>query len=476
MPEDNPTSPRSPKSGSFSQHNATGLALTTVGSPKSPKHPVGPRSQSQDLALSSPTKGDPRDGPGSSRTKYTALPLRSKSPEQLPQPASNVPDLEPSSPNDAFPAYRSPEPVLDTPGESGGYSPRIVEEYDEDAMKTPPTTAQKGGEFAFDIENWKANTLSGHDTNDFPGIQEEPMDLEPDRPQIGPGMTRRAVINRIHEHPLSRPTKFIIPPKIGQASQKTSTSPVQVTNQLKSPGQTYARPTSVTPLSPTGTGPATTPLVAQTTGTIDFAHVRTARDVESSLPGGVEGRKNWYFCPQCCAWYKVTVGESIIEDGKIRGSNLDWDVGTSGHTEAQQEFNVIRGKGHLRDIHEARSAGSSADPHTHFHEVRSSLIEPSERPLERVDMGEELNQFPHRILGVEADVDPAWTTFPPPGDRARLFLDCTSEESISVEMGPIAGQIPKKLMGEFVREKSQNPNVGVVSIDSFCQGLQMLIT
>jgi hypothetical protein len=227
-------------------------------------------------------------------------------------------------------------------------------------------------------------------------------------------------------------------------------------------------------MSPTTTGTVAAPLTAQPTGTLDLDHIRTIRDVEESLPGGKDNYRKWYYCWQCAVWYKVTAGHSTIEDSRIKGRNHEWDKIYNPIDPFGDAFSSIRGQGHMRDINNAREVSTNGSRPAHYHEVRSSAFKPLVKRLERVEMGEELNKFPHTIPGIGPD--PNLFIREAPGRHSRCFLDCTSSKSVSIDVGPVPGQIPARLLHEFNKEKAANPNVGAGAQESVHQAIQMLLT
>lgn len=489
MTADKQQSPRSP-TGSFSSSYANAFVYPGVRSPKSPqeapaKHPHGPRTQSTDSTSSahpvpplSPSQPDPRDRPGSSRTKFTSQPPpQSSSPVRdngaSPKPSSSqdasadrARTPEPGPLDSAVPPYRSPEPVYDPPEEHPpGYVPGVIEEHpllsDDDFMiKTPPARSSSPAvarDVRFDVSQWQAEL--GPDN----GYQSMETD-QPERPQLGPGVMPRRLAEKIHEHSLFRLSELKIP------SRKTHTSHPSTSNLL-SPNPT-GTPAASGASATLPTSPV--PMQAQTTGTFDLDHIHTLQDVEAALPGGAEGYRDWYFCWQCSLWFRVTFGRASISDGKLQGSSLDWDTPPAAEAFGDDaEVDRMRGEAFLRDIEQSRITPRTSEAHIHFHEMRSSDVEIKERPLNRVE--KEIDAFQHNIPGMEVHSD--WLGRPSPNPSVRLFLCCGSLASVTVDAGPVFGQIPAALLKAFVQEKISNPTVGVQNPkEGVKEAVQLLIT
>lgn len=478
MTADKPQPPRSP-TGSFSQ--AYTSAFVYPGTTSSAKSTHGPRTQSTD-STSPPKAVDPRDRPGSSRTKFTApLPPIYTSPmtEQAPtrQPSVNATESgdrpqtpQQSSQETAVAPYRSPEPVYDPPSDDPpGYVPAVVEELyegsdDDFQIKTPPAAGSSPiieRDKKFDVTRWQANVGQDHS---YQGIE----DQQPERPQIGPGLMPRSVEDRIHDHPLMRITHLRVPPRKAPVSQTSPSNPL-------SPKLTGSGDNTV-PTTPDSAAAGLQP--QQTGGSTHLEHIRTLQDVQESLPGGADGYMEWYYCWRCSAWYKVTLGTATIMDGEVKGSALDWDVPSSrDSTDLSAVFDPHRGRSRLLNIESSRLM-PLVETHIHFHELRSSLTEPTAKTLERVDDGLEVNSFPHKEL--ESEVSPSWYQRATPLRSCRLFACCSSSASVLVGAGPVGGQIPPDLMREFVYQKQSNPGPGVTTEKEAKEGvreaIQLLIT
>jgi hypothetical protein len=167
------------------------------------------------------------------------------------------------------------------------------------------------------------------------------------------------------------------------------------------------------------------------------------------------------------------LGTASIVDGEVKGSALDWDVPSSGDpADPSAVFNSFRGRSRLLDIEFSRTT-PPVESHIHFHELRSSLTEPSAKTLERVDEGLEVDSFPHKEL--ESEIKPSWYERVTPLRSARLFLCCSSSASVLVGAGPVAGQIPSELMRVFVAEKQSNPGPGVIGVKGAKEGVREAI-
>lgn len=469
MTADKQQSPRSP-TGSFSQSYANAFVYPGAASPKSVqqspgKHPHGPRTQSGDsssdypsMPPQSPLKAvDPRDRPGSSRTRVTQpLPSVPTAPDMNVQSDSrartevealvNRPQTpETSSQETAVAPYRSPEPVYDPPEDNPpGYVPGVIEGHfggsdDGIQMQTPPAAGSSPvADGKFDVSQWQANV--GQDD----GYQEVD-NQQPERPQIGPGMMPRCVEEKIHDHPAHRITNLRIPEYTSRKTHGMQPSTSNLLSPKLAPADSNASPatkdqSSLPAIQPQPTG-----------GSLHLEHVRSLKDVQNSLPGESEGYMDWYFCWRCSGWFKVLMGAASIEDGHLRGSDLEWDIKTENNSPgASPNFDAIRGRGFLRDIEHSRMT-PSGETHVHFHEIFSSSVEPIAHTLERVDQGLEVDSFPHK--GLESEIKPEWYERVASVMVARLFLCCTTSASIYVGPGPVPGQIPSALLRAFITEK-----------------------
>jgi hypothetical protein len=491
--------------------SATKEAQPNLKSPEStpnPTHLHGPRSQTHDPTTLPPTAVDPRDRPGSSRTKIVTLPPTDTGDIAWSTPSAPPTQRTPSSPTRAktyplpptntnieiefsLPPYRSPEPVYDPPEEHPeGFVPGVLEAHEgDDFSSPPPDTPPPASGFAspahgnadIDVSRWQKDIQPGYEAS-----AEMNRVPEPEGPQLGPGMTTKRVLDKIHEHPLVKLSSITIPPRKQHGSHPSVTNiPQTAWGSAKKSPNTPTRPLSATPVSPSVTGSESAPISVQHTGTLDYDHIRTKRDVEEALPGGPDGYQDWYFCWQCCQWFNIQSGKDwvSVRDGKIYTpdlstggtvpSALEWDVSFES-TDGDKAFNPIRGQAFLRDFELARESASSADGFRHFHELRSAPTIPTAQTLERVDAGEDVLKFPHTIPGM--DVDPRWLHRPEPGTIARLFVSCSTKHYIGVEAGPVAGQLPPELVRAFIQEKTSNPNPGALPVQSIIQALQLLLT
>ena len=495
MTADNPQSPRS-HTGSFSQAYTSAFVYPGTASPA--KQPHGPRAQSGDSA-SPPMVSDPRDRPGSSRTRFdTPLPpvptatASETTPLRLPNVNVGFSEQRPSTPEyssqeTAVAPYRSPEPVYDPPNDDPpGYVPGVVEEHydgsdDGFRIKTPPPGGSSPvirSDSKFDVTQWQANV--GQDDT-WQGLNNQ----APERPQIGPGLMPRCVEERIHEHPVQRISNLRLPPIKAQGSSPSTSNLLSPKPTGTADGTVTGTPTLAATQAQSHPAPATPTSAAtqlqsqQTGGSFHLEHVRSLKDVQDSLPGGSERYMEWYFCWRCAIWFKIQLGTASISNGELRGSPLDWDVPSSADVpESSEIFDSHRGRGRLRDIEQSRLTPNSGETHRHFHELRSSLTEPTARTLERVDEGLEVDSFPHKEL--ESEIKPSWYARATPSHSARLFVCCSSSASVLVDAGPVAGQIPPELMRAFVSEKHSNPAPGAtgpkVAQEGVREAIQLLIT
>jgi hypothetical protein len=479
-------------SASVSQQSASATAEPSLKSPKANptliNHPQGPRSQSLD-PTTHPIAVDPRDRPGSSRTKVVTLPPPIDALPPTPSAAQHTPTsptraktfpLPATTSNveaeSSLPPYRSPEPVYEpTEEHPEGFVPGVVEEHGED-FSTPPRSTPPASGYAspvvgnadLDISRWQADLGDGYDASD--AIQMGENSEEHLGPQLGPGNTARRVLDHIHQHRLMRLSEITIPSrKVVSAVDKSPTA--------------KTRPLSVNIMSPTPTGSGPTSASSQPNGTLDFDHIRTAEDVDGALPGGLKERDSWYFCWKCCQWWKIDIGDESrlwVKDGKVRtretdsiqDHDLEWDVAPQ-EDDPHTDFDGKRGEQILRGIENGLGYQHTII-NRHYHEIRAMGDDPSAKTLDRIDLGEDAVRFPHTIPGME--VDPKWFERSRNDTLTKLFLSCGTREFIRCETGPVAGQIPPALLKAFIQEKQANPNVGASSDESVTQALQLLMT
>ena len=502
MSGDQPNPPRLPEStsesggaSSFEQLAGT-AALPRLKSPRtnpSLNHPQGPRSQSLDPTTTH-TPVDPRDRPGSSRTKVVTLPsnddtsLASPTAQRTPTSPTRAKTLPTTTTNieaeSSLPPYRSPEPVYEAPEEHPeGFIPGVVREHAADDFSTPPRSTPPASGYAspaegngdIDVSRWQADVKPGYDGPESAEMETIPDDIGP---QLGPGMSARRALDHIHPHRLMRVSDISIPPRKATVATNTNQSP----GVNQSPKATTRAP-SLNPLSPTPTGSEPSSASSQPTGTLDYDHIRTEQDVSRALPGGIGGRDDWYYCWKCCVWQKVEIGgpdRLYASDGKICTAATDTTQDSNGNSRMAPDdvskvsiFPVEVAERRLRDLEKAPEFGD-ASTRRHFHEPVTIIDTPSAATLERIDIGDDAVRFPHTIPGME--VDPNWLQRDRKHNPTRLYLSCGTKEFIRSESGPVPGQIPSALMKAFIQGKRANPNVGASPPESVTQALQLLST
>ncbi|WVQ72603.1 hypothetical protein IAR50_002161 [Cryptococcus sp. DSM 104548] len=370
----------------------------TLPSPLSPRpHPHGPRNP---------------DHPGSSRTRYhtTPLPQQHGSPSQ---PISVV-DSSETSPvrqpveteeSEAEAVYRPPEPVVDlTDEQPPPYSPGIITESigAENGMDVDTKTNQ-------DISDWQAG-LGQYNLMDV----DQPTQRS--KPQLGPGVLPRRLLALIHEHELVRPYIEDLPEPAKRIQEGLESPDVQLA---------------------------------------------TAEDVHNALPGGGQDHDHWYFCTTCWGWLRIIKGGE--ENFPEVPSMEEWELWASGSGifEDQEKLEGARMERQyqLDRLLLCREAGrSSVEQNEHFHEFRNVIPTTLGSRIERLDVEQHQNLFPHVTFGLERDEK--LETFSVPSTPGRLFVSDSSPSWVFVDEGLVPGQIPVGVIQAFTAEKMSNPGPG----------------
>lgn len=454
-----------------SSHTRTPVrSLTDPSSPKSvtPPRPAGPRSP--DISRSAKARSE---RPGSSRTKFvTTFPADVVGPATPPLTSSDStspststafppqPDI-PDEVDASHPPYRPPEPVFDPTEEPlPDYIEAVVEEHpiSDDEMLEPELSPSENRGGKTRVDAWQAN-LRQYNMMDT----DEDYDKGIERPQIGPGNMPRRLLALVHEHELLQPVIKVLPergPKKSQALTSSLSGPSTISASSKS---------APVPLTPATSNPGTAApeTTTQATTPPEYDRISTMNDLWAACPGGAGERREWYFCPLCWFWFRISCGSG--GDPEI-ATMEEWQNSDLSETTPERQNERVRAMGRHRDIITSRSLGSRGDHH--FHEL-NSLIEPSEdHRLERVKLGQEMNCFPHATLSWGDDQD--WASGGKPRST-RLHLSCSSVTWLVVD-GPVAGQLPAKLVNAFTAEKMSNPGPSGLGADSVNEAWELLST
>ncbi|ORX36800.1 hypothetical protein BD324DRAFT_627205 [Kockovaella imperatae] len=404
-------------------------------------------------AMDSLSDLDPRSQAGSSRTKYFAAPVGQPpyGSSSLADPTSVHPSFQPSDDttvtvtaasdlemDESMEApYRPPEAVEESPEDQvPDYVPELIAEHPLDDKEGPSRTeswTEHVGVGPSPFDDWTDN-----DAGDWG------MDLDSqtvDRPQIGPGVLPRRWLKMAHKHDLVQPKIGTIPKtalgSLQQHKRNESTASVDTTaaqSATREPEKTY-----------------------------------TADDVWAACPGGLEHHHEWFFCVTCWGWIRIVASLGPLPD--LVDTQIDL-FKPSVNSDETIDTRRTKERARLNDLLSSRAV--APETHHHLHEFET-LIEPTkESRIERIDVSNDLNTFPHISFAV--DEDSGLETFPEPNSSARLFASCSSDLWMVVDRGIIPGQLPIALVNAFTREKGDNPNPGASSNDSVRDAWELLST
>ncbi|WRT66247.1 uncharacterized protein IL334_003200 [Kwoniella shivajii] len=490
-----PRSPRSPtRSHSLSstqsqpyRHNS----LNSLDSPASPSlklhpRPAGPRSPDSPRSA----KGERRDQPGSSRTRFSTIPLPItqqtddiENPQHNPQPGS-IDHMAPSSPSSPIELdtphapYRPPEAVIEPPEEHPpGYTPGIVAEHigSDDEMGPPlesPPAFDDTGRTTKNIDSWNADVKSfSMDVDSSNSNDEQP------RPQVGPGILPRRLLSLIHEHELVQPNISELPQPGKKASTTSAPASQSAWNGTNKSLTTTTRPASVASVSGVIAPPSPSPSTASMRSLPDSDRISTLDDVWDALPGQRQSHGEWYFCTTCWGWLRVTAGTN---DPPNLLNMDEWEatVRSTGFFEDKEAYDKAYNDrlvewSRLNDIKTSRLMAE--ETHHHFHEFKTLMESKEENRIEKVQMDENMNVFPHITFGV--DIDDKLQSFDYlPQAPSRLYVSCSSDLWVQVDKGMIPGQIPNGLVQAFTIEKMNNPTMGYTEMQGVSEAWSLLAT
>lgn len=444
--------------------------------------PLGPRSpHKRDTEKSQGSVPDSRHHAGSSRTKFSTLPAQSTQSPSKPFPSvlgiseDKQVTSEPSAIEDnPYGRYRSPEPVHEPEEENPpGYFPAVIEDGADNFDWTggSPTTpvlrmrdsSPLDGDKDFDLSRWQAGL--SQDTA-APYDSDANLDQgQPEKPQTGPGVLPRRLLQLIHEHELVRPTITGLPhpSKKTQDVQQPSTDAPPSAPPPASPAPSFSTIASAqSATSSNASRPVSTISNIETASTEQYIRSHTIQDVEASLPGGAD-HAPYYFCPLCWAWLRVEIGRGDLPESCSFEAH-DWDSGVALDRQLLDSAkgpnaiaDPVRGRGVCKDILESRMV--TGEEHHHFHEFRDTVTQSDQTEITRVPVEDDLSQWPHQTWGMEMPSE--WTLKTSPKSPARLYMSSSSDAWVYVEQGMVGGQLSPGLASAFSGEKMSNPNPGI---------------
>lgn len=415
-------------------------------------HPHGPRSLESQSAK--------RSAPGSSHTRYHTMPVPAKSPStSIPHQTSSVSEHVDSpvivdEPETGLPEapYRPPEAVIDPPEDDPPpYTPGIVAEHigEDDDMEVDSKFTTK------DFNAWQSN-LELYDQMEI-----DQLTSQSSMPQLGPGVLPRRWLAIAHEHELVRPYIEALPPPSKKFHSRTH---AQVAS-----GQV----SSLSPPPP----PGSSPVFASNN---PFAHesprIATLEDVIQALPGDGSDPEHWYFCSTCWGWLKIKAGHGMPPELQ---SMEEWEA----FVIEQQVYPDIESFEKAREQRRdewARLIGIqnsrlvAPQEHHHFHQFNTLLASSKLARIDKVEVEEHMNVFPHITVGL--DPEESWESFNLPHSPSRLFLSDSSDVWISVDEGLVPGQLPVGLVNAFTAEKMSNPNPGLDGVQSVNEAWNLIAT
>lgn len=473
------------KSSSGSSNSPISPRRYGSGSGPSPKRPLGPRSppgsisDSNKSATLPPLSQNPdRARAGSSRTSvYNGRSPQAPSTSVLGMDIHDAPaeDAQLVDMDEPHAPYRPPEAVYEPADvHPPGYVPGVIEEHmdDDDDFIMPVSPLRNVNDLPkdfSDVNRWQSQ---------MNGYQGGGMEIDDDgygaldKPQVGPGVFPRRLLQMVHEHELLQPhiTELPIPPV-----KKPAAAPVPV---IKPDASSSALETPPVPSSPLPIAKPGQPSIPPSLP--DYERICTISDVWDACPGGEENHKEWYFCTMCWGWIRIVMNSGPLPEVE----DMDqWEAVVTSSVMAGtlfpgistiEDIPTIRAKryseyGRYNDI---RSSPKNTDKvEDHYHEFQTLTYPCRETRLERIsNANPDMNAFPHYGLPLESH----WEKFVAPSHPPRLFVSCTSGRYIQVDEGLIPGQIPRGLASSFSAQKQANPGPGIEGKQSVADAWNML--
>ncbi|KIR77297.1 ubiquitin carboxyl-terminal hydrolase 25/28 [Cryptococcus gattii E566] len=387
------------------------------------------------------------------------MPVPAKSPSaSIPHQSSSVSEHVDSpvivdEPETGLPEapYRPPEAVIDPPEDDPPpYTPGIVAEHigEDDNMEVDSKFTAK------EFNAWQSN-LELYDQMEI-----DQLTSQSSMPQLGPGVLPRRWLAIAHEHELVRPYIEALPPP-----------------SKKFHSQTHAQAASgqVSSMSPPPQGPI--PVFASNN---PFAHesprIATLEDVIQALPGDGSDPEHWYFCSTCWGWLKIKAGHGMppglqrMEEWEafVIEQKVYPDIESFEKAREQRRDEWAR----LIGIQNSRLV--APQEHHHFHQFNTLLLSSKLARIDKVEVEEHMNVFPHITVGL--DPEESWESFNLPHSPSRLFLSDSSDVWISVDEGLVPGQLPVGLVNAFTAEKMSNPNPGLDGVQSVNEAWNLIAT
>ncbi|WWC89454.1 uncharacterized protein L201_004378 [Kwoniella dendrophila CBS 6074] len=480
----------SPQNQPYKQHS-----MTIPGSPSSSIHkphtkPMGPRSPEQHKS----PQTHAREQPGSSRTKFHTVPILSEHANKMDdeaflstsQPLSNSPPsllLQHDAPHAP---YRPPEAVIEPPEEHPpGYAPGIVAEHvgsDDDLGPPPdsPSSLLRASQSTLGdhkqstaIDTWKADIKPYSMDIDSPSDDDQP------RPQVGPGILPRRLLMVIHEHELIQPHITELPQPGKKVSTPAGTTQSAWNGSNKTLTAPTSRPTSIASASGLPAPPSPAPSTASFRSLPDSEKISSLDDVWDSLPGKKESHLEWYFCTTCWGWLKIIAGNGEPSDIL---SMEEWEetIHKNGIHESKEEYDKVYNDRLIewQKYNEVKTSRLMAEEtHDHFHGF-FTLIDPlEEKRIERVEVDDKMNVFPHITFGMIDEEGPNLSSFDKvPKSPTRLFISCSSDLWVKVDQGLVPGQLPIGLVNTFTSEKMSNPTMGTTGSQGVSDAWSLITT
>ena len=389
--------------------------------------PQGPRA----IASSPKARKGSRENPGSSHTQISFSEIQ---PEPIQDAFSTSASTTINREFEPQPEERSlvrePEVTIEpVEDQLPGYAPGVVAEHPNDndylhqRWPTESSTVTSGPVWS------SASDLTGMD------VDVDSVRRLPDRPQIGPGVLPRRLLELIHPHELFTPDIVELPPAIKRQTEPPAAS---------------------------GSVPSGEPAPFADAGSAE-EELYSIDDVLDALPGGKQnfvGTRRSFFCVECWSWIQLEVGyldDRILDMDAFAADQQSLDP--SGADDAS----IDRRRAEWARFNDLKTARLLMDePQIHLHSfplLASELSDPdaSWSRIERIQVQDpDVMAFPHITFGI--DSDPAWGTFVDTEERAELFLSCANPLGVYSNGGVFPGQIPAGLVKAFTAEKMNSPN------------------
>ena len=366
--------------------------------------------------------------------------------------------------------YRPPEPVIEPPEHHPpGYVPGVISGHpfiDDDVSSPILSPDHKDSPPQSNIAAWHTGL------GDFQSMDLDQMDSldsmgrgVPERPVIGMGVLPTRWLQVVHEHDLIQPIIEKVP--LMKAASHGGGEPSAVTPLSPTISPSVSPQNPLIPLSPTK--PANTPPTFQPT---EQPHPpATITDIWTACPGGQSDHQSWYFCPVCWGWMHITHGQGTPPSLRTMA---EWEMHMQGEGQIVTEHMRsarLKEMSRYNDLPASRLLAST-NIH-HLHEF-NNLIEPDPSTrLDRIQVDDVMNAFPHRTPGLESE--DAWTAIPQKRTPPKLYASSDSDLWIIAD-GIVPGQIPPGLVRAFTDEKICNPSPGKRGVHTVTEAWELLST